>query len=449
MSRLNGIGIACLILAGAVAATRGEQSEALEGQAFDLPGIKVVKEQTLRRKIDGKYVELRKVVFYEHESMASWGYEKPQKDFFILVNPKKSVKAAPLCVVLHSAGGSAKRPMGGAFGYREPKGYYRVLAGLDETFYLLCLDCSRLGFNKAKDGVPWHDYWWGDKFLRRNKDAYRDKLCPTEKRVLSTVEWVTRSFGVDRNRVYLAGLSMGGSGALGIGFSQGDVFAAVFVAVPAGARHFEYRTAGCKFPDPPPLVNVSSHMDKHSKGQERVIGLCRDNRYSLAFTWGPFGHGDSVKTDPGNPAVLDFPWFVIRKDQAYPVFTNATTDRKYPGHNNDKDPDQEGQINGYFRWRNIEDTVETFIMELRLVTKKELKRPVQIPPASVADVTLRRLQKFRPNKGKSYEWSVKNGDISLQSGTVHPDADGLLTIPKVKITEKPARLVVKGGELKR
>ena len=51
--------------------------------------------------------------------------------------------------------------------------------------------------------------------------GFRQQLCSVEKRVLSTVEWVVAKFGIDRNRVYLNGISMGGSGSLGIGMIRG------------------------------------------------------------------------------------------------------------------------------------------------------------------------------------------------------------------------------------
>ena len=68
-----------------------------EESSFELPAIKIVRENE-----NGGH----KVIRYEHDSMSQWGYEKPQKDWFNLIPPKKPVKDSPLCVVLHSAGGN-------------------------------------------------------------------------------------------------------------------------------------------------------------------------------------------------------------------------------------------------------------------------------------------------------------------------------------------------------
>jgi len=365
----------------------------------------------------------RKIVQYGHESVNGWGYEKPQSDVFWLALPLKLTKDPPLCVVLHSAGGDSQEPFQPICAPQYARGFYG-----DETFYVLSLDCAK---NR-------NDWWWGAEAIKRNPDRYRDELCPAEKRVLSTIEWVVSKFGIDRNRVYLNGISMGGSGSLGIGLNHGDVFAAVSVVVPAGIEHLKYRTVG-PLPDPPPLVNISSHLDSYAVGQEELLKLCAENRYALAFAWGPFGHvSGAIST--ANASVYEYPWFSIRRNDAYPVFTYATTDDRYPGHMNGTGPDQNGQINGYFRWKNMEDTEERFAMEFRLIRKEELRRPVETPREAVAEIMLRRLQKFPVRKGVEYRWTMTAGGKVLQSGKTTATALGILTIPAVKISDVPTCL---------
>jgi len=41
----------------------------------------------------------------------------------------------------------------------------------------------------------------------------------------------------------------------------------------------------------------------------------------------------------------------IRKNEAYPVFTRASTDQRPPWSNPPGKTDESGQINGYFRWK--------------------------------------------------------------------------------------------------
>lgn len=206
----------------------------------------------------------------------------------------------------------------------------------------------------------------------------------------------------------------------------------------------ESRMTNGKQLDPPPLVNLSSHVDGWSKGQERLLAYFEKNKYSLFFAWEPFGHSSDVSA--ANPAVVEFPWLSIRKNEAYPVFTGASTDNKYPGFNQRVAPDQSGQINGYFRWKNLEDSVQRFAMELRLIGKEELSRPIEAPTESVANISLRRLQNFEVRKGTIYKWSLRSGEDVLESGPVTVGEDGVLTIPSVTISKLPKLLEVTRGD---
>lgn len=387
----------------------------------DMPKVDLVKEF----EKDG-----RKVVHYEHDSLSTWGYKKSQRDEFFVVHPADPAKGqAPLYVYLHSAGGSGASEL-------SPK---RV----PKEMYGLFPDCR-------KNGMPGrdNDWWWGynGAYVKSGK---KDELSPCENRILATVAWSVKTFDIDRNRIYLAGTSMGGSGALGMGMNHGGIFAAVSVNIPAYADHVLARMNKGPWPDPPPVVDYSSNGDEYSRGQEGLLALCGKNRYSMMFTWMPRGHmGDPVYYNEG---VANFPWRSIRRNEAYPVFTNASTDQKYPGYKNKKDDDQFGQINGYFRWKNVTDTADRFVMELRLAKKEEFKlkpafkRP-ELPATSTADVTFRRLQQFRVIPGKTYNWRWLLDGKPQQAGRVVADDEGLLTIVGLKITDVPCRLEITGGK---
>jgi hypothetical protein len=150
----------------------------------------------------------------------------------------------------------------------------------------------------------------------------------------------------------------------------------------------------------------------------------------MIFGWGPFGHAS--RPSMVNSAVYDFPWREIVKNEAYPVFGNTESDQIYPGFKG-KGKDQNGQINGYFRWKNMEDIKDRFSMELRLVRQDELGKPAAIPKQAIAAVTLRRLQNFKTKAGTSYAWKMNRQGKQLQGGTQVADKDGLLTLPKVVI----------------
>lgn len=390
-------------------------AEALAQDTKILPEPEIISKQS---------IEGRLVIRYGNASKKQWGYKVPQKDYFLFLPVRSDLKNAPLRVVLHSAGGSGDKALDYAFNNHDWFHFYG-----SEDYHILYLDCRR---NESSD------WWWGYHEIKRNPNLYKDKLTPTETRILSTIEWVIQKYNVDPNRVYLSGISMGGSGSLGIGLCRGDIFAAISVAIPAGIEHMEFRMANGKHPDPPPLFNFSSHVDKWSKGQERLLPYFEKNRYPLFFAWGPFGHSSDVST--ANPAVVEFPWLSIRRNEAYPVFTRASTDNVYPGFQNTTAQDQQGQINGYFRWKNLEDSAQHFAMELRLVKKEELKHPIEVPLESVASISLRRLQEFSICKGVVYKWSMWSSEEVIESGTVTVGEDGVLTIPAVTVSKIPRRM---------
>src|SRR5271165_7098455 len=148
----------------------------------------------------------RKLEVFRHSSIKEWGYPEPQQDTFLVLHPTETRAKAPLYVVLHSAGHdvhsclACTTKVGNHDIYHSP-----------QDFFSLYLDC------RANEG----DWWWGiNKYPG-------PEVSPTDKRVIDTVKWVTKQYGIDENRVYLCGNSMGGSGTLGIGMRHGDVFAAI------------------------------------------------------------------------------------------------------------------------------------------------------------------------------------------------------------------------------
>jgi poly(3-hydroxybutyrate) depolymerase len=382
----------------------------------------------------------RRTVRYDHDCLEQGGPVLTKRQYFYVMLPRNKKDApAPLIIYLHSAGGNAETEL-------KVGGDFVVKAGSE---FMGLLPNSPVG------GV---EGWWGAHALKADKGKYGQQMTPTEQRVLATIEWVVRKHNVDRNRIYLCGISMGGSGALGIGMCHGDVFASIWTGVPAGARHVMERmhfpesvpataspsiretylraVSGQGLPDAPPILNFSSHTDDWSRDQPGFLRAAHDGRHALVFAWGPWGHSNSyAKT---NRAAYEFPWLQIRKNEAYPVFTDASTDQKYPGCKPPQ-PDPEGQINAFGRWTNITDTPEEFAMELRLVDKAELSAPISLPEEVRADVSLRRLQKFKVQVGKTYAWTFG----SNRSGDVQPNPAGLLTFPRLVIFAKPTRLTLK------
>ena len=371
------------------------------------------------------------------------------------MHPKQEHKNAPLCVVLHSANRTAFDFLGYFFLNRrvdpseEPKDMGEKVPA---DFYALFLDSN-------------NDEWWGGSSAHDNPAKYSKEPTPAEARALDTIDWVAKEYGIDRNRIYLTGISMGGCGSLGIGLPHGDVFAAMRVWVPAGMGYascrmrfgsppapdapqaekdaWQGRVLSAGLADPPVVVDFSAQNDGWSNDQSVLLNAAREARFPLVVGWGPFGHTGSyspVAKYPPCAAALALPWMEIRKNEAYPVFTHASSDQRVPWLNKTGECDESGQINGYFRWKAVADAPSAFALRLWLEHPVANQSPPVAPKESVADITLRRLQQFQVTPSKSYRWRLMRDGNPLAEGVIKPDAANLLTVPHATITTMPADL---------
>ncbi len=366
----------------------------------------------------------RKLEVFTNGVKETWGYAKPQTDTFFVLHPKQPRENAPLYVVLHSAGHDVSSCLqctltpGNHDIYHSP-----------EDFFALYLDC------RANKG----DWWWGIQ-------TYKGfDVGPTEKRVMDTVKWVVRTYGVDPERVYLCGNSMGGSGTLGIGLRHGDVFAAIKANVPARVEHVSSRMgftpyalpADARLPDPPICVDYSAPNDSWSTNHEAFVSAMNARKYPLFFYWGPFGHANNnAKILAVNDLVHSFDWLSVKKNEAYPAFTDASTNDPlpWPGSLGDK---KAGQVNAFFRWKTLSDARTGVEVTLFLVTPDTLKTAFAIPAEAIASVSLRRLQQFQVKPGEAVSWSFGEA-----TGVAKADDRGCVTVPNLTITAKPATLRV-------
>jgi hypothetical protein len=366
----------------------------------------------------------RKLDTYQHGAKKEWGYAQPQKDTFLVLHPKQEKPNAPLYVVLHSAGHDVHSCLACTTKVGNHDIYHAPA-----DFYALYLDC------RANKG----DWWWG---IEKYKGP---EVSPTERRVIDTVKWVVKEYKLDGNRVYLCGNSMGGSGALGIGVRHGDVFAAVKANVPAKTEHVASRMylgkpvpADVAIPDPPVVVDYSAQNDGWSKGHEEFIKSMNDRRCALFMYWGLFGHSNNhAEILKVNNLVNSFDWLSVRRDEAYPAFTNASTNDPLPWPS-DLGSRKSGQVNAFFRWKGVSDTAGAAEMKLFLVKPADLKTSFAIPTEATTDVTLRRLQRLKVAPGATVYWT-----FGTARGEAKSDAQGVVTIPGLKITSEPTTLLVK------
>ena len=381
----------------------------------------------------------RQLEVIKHGVKPEWGYEAPQQDTFMVLHPKKDREPktdrehAPLYVVLHAAGHDVTscvectRTVGNHDIYHAP-----------EEFYALYLDC------RANQG----DWWWGGmhgnaaELIKRNSGG---EPTPVEKRVIDTVKWAIKKYNIDANRVYLCGNSMGGSGALGIGMRNGDLFAAIKANVPAGIEHASDRMyfppqsvpENVQIANPPVVIDYSAPNDQWSAGHDRFVKAMNDRRYPLYFYWGPFGHANNhagiIKV---NDLINSFDWLSVKRNEAYPVFANASCNNAipWPDHLDDQ---TSGQVNAFFRWKNISDSKTKLEVSLFLTSPADLKTTFEIPKEATADVSLRRVQNMQVMPGQSVKWT-----FGAVQGEVAADATGLITIPGLRITATPATLTV-------
>jgi hypothetical protein len=406
---------------------------------------------------------------WDYPENSSWQYPAPQEsgpqqqnhDSFYVVSPQKPRRNAPLCVVLHSANRTA-------FDYLGYQFLDRKVDPQDEPGAVMTRtpdDCYTLFLNST------NEEWWGWTAAHADPSKYGQSLTPAEKRVLDSIGWVIQRYHIDRNRVYLSGVSMGGCGALAVGLPHGNIFAAMLVVVPAGTEYGALRMgfpatlsagsspedtaawakqiSGAGLPDPPVLVNFSSQTDNWSKTQPELLRAAEAGHLPLILAWGPFGHTGSstpIAKYPEDDVALAFPWLEIQKNAAYPVFTSATSDQRSPWGKLPNDFDESGQINAYFRWKSVEDKPKHFAMSLWLAHPSVKNPPPAMPESSTADVTLRRLQSFQVMPGKSYSWKLVCEGRVVASGKVSPDAANLLTIPQVPLSVTPAELFVEAAK---
>ena len=416
----------------------------------------------------------RSVTWYAHDADPAWG-GRAYRDRFSVADPVSGGRrGAPLLVVLHWRG--AGWPGKGVDLQTSAVDEKNRVYSAPDDFYVLTLDDMR-DYNVLL-GRTHDEYWWGATPSYAGPtaaDVPRLLVCETtcEKRVLDCVEWTVRRLGTDRNRVYLCGNSMGGQAAEAIGLSHGEVFAAVNANVPAtvwfaaarlgfvgpdGRDRGEWSVA--RFAEPPPLVDWSGVDDTWSRDREVVYRNVAKRKWAMIGLWGDYGHcGDVLAAREKNDLVERFDWLSVRKDEAYPAFTDADCDDRLPwpfavwkprrawfgGWKGDitgaemsvaEGARPSGQVNAFFRWRNLRDDDGGLSMELRIASAGELgTRQFSPPEQAVADVTVRRIQSPRLRAAPRVRWRF--GD---RSGEAVRDEHGALTIPRLAIARAPQTL---------
>jgi hypothetical protein len=134
-----------------------------------------------------------------------------------------------------------------------------------------------------------------------------------------------------------------------------------------------------------------------------------------------------------------------RRATSYPALTHCSLDDD-PG---DGDPDvgtPVGQHGGFVEWDpQPMDQPQVWGVKLSLRDLHTTTGPRAAPDSATVDVTPRRLQQFVVTPLASYAWSLKrlSDGVTVGSGTVNADANGLVTVPAATVYRSGSWLVIR------
>ncbi len=384
---------------------------------------------------------------------------------YVVIVPAKPLKPAPLNLILH-CWGSNLYGSGGAYSWHGWKD-------------------KRRGIGVASNQDPYD--WWTT--YHENIGTWRPWTEGvtrdfTPKRLLAFVDWVATKWEVDRARLCVSGVSMGGAGSTFMPIRYPPRFAYADSAVglhhPAAIRgggfHESYarcvgtmkanldHAAGRKVWDylnDPKLVREKPGMDlpfigfgngknDHGIGWPHAVDLAKalqEARQPHAVIWRLRGHGSGTF----------YPPIRFRTDQSLPAFTGCSLDDdigtatklagpveyKLPWGQIAKDVydgAREGQINTYLRWDTADVVDEPGRWEMTVyLTGGKRGAPKN---ACTVHVTPRRLQKLKAPPGAAFTWtnrSIADGEV-IQTGKATADRHGRVTLEKVSVMKGKNRI---------
>ena len=310
---------------------------------------------------------------------------------------------------------------------------------------------------------------------------WNSKESPVVRKLLDTIEWVVRKYDIDRNRIYITGNSMGGQGALALGMTHGEIFAAVNANVPAtvwfaAARLGLVNEDGSDKPlsqvsqpayDPPPVFDWSGSDDAWSRDHDVIYRNADRMRFHYQGWWGNYGHCDSVATARATNDVtfVGVDVFSFARNRPYAVFSgsNVNTPLPWPQDNYvDGDSGESevpvsggteqasgfltrragtpaiGQWNAFVKADIVTETASKLEADLWIPGESELPTTMyERPEIAVANVSFRRLQNFPHGAGQKVRWTYAGG-----SGVMPLDRCNLFTVENAWMTGSKRRLTL-------
>ena len=404
------------------------------------------------------YIENPKLYYYVRwEAPPTSNVPSKPYDYVVAIPPSLA-KPAPVGIHLHSWGAN----LNGGYGwwFNAEKGAILI----------------------ASNQIP-YDWWTGYHELLGTVHPLRTKADWTQgvvrpysqRRLLAFLDWVATQWEVDLTRTFVAGNSMGGSGALMLAFRFPERIAWaiswVGVHVPSMSPTFKSSYAlvygepelGVQFEDGTPVwdffndasflrqypdkevgfVIFSNGKNDNGIGWTQAVEFYRalqETRRPHLFVWGQGGHGQrAIMPGGGGGAIREREMPIdIRTDQSLPAFTHCSLDDN-PGSGDPADGDPEGQVNAYLYWetRDIVDQTGRWEITVRLIDDAPRD-------TATVDITPRRWQKFKAQSSEKLKWtnvSFESNKI-IQSGEVVADKWGLITLEKVVVGKGKNRITV-------
>ena len=392
---------------------------------------------------------------------------------------RNSAKGMPIIIKLHGRGGGSGvdnrgRSVGSHivfsddnFAWREGIPFKFTAAIRNNTLELTMNDriwtgrkLTRSESKDSRDHVPaiatfWLGYNVNIAVSNKGPEFIWDNY--TERMILHVARWAQEYLGGDKNRTYVTGGSMGGTGTVQLVTHFPEFFAAGLAYVPAysfswkqqkpftntmwrmtcsigpftqknparfkdgtllevyadGARNIARPEI-----DMPPLFATNGRQDASIPwiNNPPFYKAANDARQMFSVYWNNGPHSMSRMTPKDFITYSDMLRYKL--NESFPAFSNSSDNRNY-GNGSYKDGDPEGWINRGFNWKNIVDTPKRYSITLS-VDYPGIKYPV------TADVTIRRRQNFKFAPGTSLKVSINGKD-----STVKIDKNGLLTIEKI------------------
>lgn len=380
-----------------------------------------------------------------------------------------SAKDLALWLNLHAKGGVVPNMEYLAFGdasmgWREglPFKFSVRIAGQE----LLVSPTDRVWINRphreaADGGSPaiW-TFWWGysSKIYDRAQMNEGLPVNYTERRNLWLLGWVRSYYQPDMRRAYCSGSSMGGCGTVSFGLRHPELFVGLHARVPivaytylggGSAKRFEpccwtgpipeslaaddgepflERMNGTRFvertrEDLPMLFLIHGRQDKSIPWQNNpaFYRALESAHQAYAVYWDNGTHSTCGKEAPEDVKSWYQRFRKLRRDESYPAF-GGTSSNANPGDGRPEDGDLVGWMNRGMDWRDIEDQPERYSLTVT-ADYPGIVYPVR------TDVTLRRIQRFRPGAGRTVSARV-DGRLTE---AIERDSQGMLRILGVEI----------------